>query len=259
MSSLSRSPRQTALSYHRLATPGIARRIVASTGLAPPGHVVEFGAGDGQLTAALLRRGLTVTAAEADPALVCSLRERFAGATNLTIRAGDFFRLPPSAEPYHVVANPPFSRTSDLLRHLLTIQHPPRSAWLVLQREAAERWAGLAGETAVSVLAKVRCRFDVRLAVRRRDFRPFPSVDCVVLGMTFVARRALAAREEAEFTSFVRLGFGRGYGLARKNLAPVVPYGRFRTVSREHGFTLEALPSELCFEQWLALFDARER
>ncbi|MFN0093717.1 MAG: rRNA adenine N-6-methyltransferase family protein [Dehalococcoidia bacterium] len=104
MPSESRPAQRVALSYHRLASPEIARRIVASTGLAPPCHVLDLGAGEGMLTAALLERGFQVTAIEADAALVRELNARFARHPRLTVIHGDLFAIPEPSGPYAIVA-----------------------------------------------------------------------------------------------------------------------------------------------------------
>lgn len=250
-----RSPLRISLSYHGLANPAVAARIVASTGLAPPMPVIEIGPGEGMLTDALLRRGFPVSAVESDPQLAAQLRERHRGQPSLRVVQQDFLRYGlPSQGRYAVVANPPFARTSEILRRLLGASNPPYHASLVLQREAAFRWGGLQGETALSVVSKVRFEFAIQMAVRRRDFRPYPAVDCVVLGITKRPAALLEPAVRERFARFVQLGFGRGRGTLRKNLAPELSYVAFRAVARRTNLELDALPSEASISHWLALF-----
>lgn len=149
-----------------------AQRIVAESGVGPGDRVLDVGAGDGSLTAPLLASGAKVVAVEAHPGRAAGLRERF-GDELVVVRADAAdLRLP--RHPFHVVANPPFAITTALLRRIL---HPGSrlvSAHLVLQEQAARRWA--------SPQAPGRARWGQRFEVAfgpslpRRAFRPPPQV-----------------------------------------------------------------------------------
>jgi 23S rRNA (adenine-N6)-dimethyltransferase len=86
-------------------------------------------------------------------------------------------RLP--RRPYHVVANPPFSVTTAVLRRLLQPGTRLRTAHVVLQRQAARRWA--------SPRAPGYARWNRTFAVAigpslpARAFWPEAPVDCRVL------------------------------------------------------------------------------
>ena len=86
-------------------------------------------------------------------------------------------RLP--RRPFRVVANPPYAITSPLLRRLLQPGSRLVDADLVLQRQAAQRWAST-GAPGYRRWAK---EFDVRLGLRipRSAFHPYARVDHLVL------------------------------------------------------------------------------
>jgi 16S rRNA A1518/A1519 N6-dimethyltransferase RsmA/KsgA/DIM1 with predicted DNA glycosylase/AP lyase activity len=247
------------LSQHLLRDEKVAQRIVAASGLAPPDTVYEIGPGSGVLTTALARRVKRVVAIEHDRTLIGPLRERFSDWDNVEVVHHDFLRYPvPKTDSYKVVGNPPFALTSPLLRHLLSLPNPPAEAVLVLQAEAALRWAGVVHESVVSVVAKVRFRFEFRLALHRREFAPRPAVDCALLAIVRRPTPLLGAADERRFAEFVAAGFGRGRGSARKNLEKVIGYEQFKAFARGACLPLDAAPGELGVEDWLALF-ARAR
>ena len=242
------------LSQHRLRNASVAQRIVAASGLAPPLPVYEFGAGDGVLTAALARVSPRVVAIERDATLWRRLSERFRGCPSVEVVLGDALtHALPRREAFAVVANPPFGLTSPLIRRLADAPNAPVVAALVVQREAALRWSGLAGESLASLLLKVSFEAEVPLALRRRDFDPYPRVDCAVLVLRARVSPVLSAPEEAVFQRLVEAGFRGPHVRVRSNLERCVPYGRFKALARGRGLPLDAQAAALSFEAWVAL------
>lgn len=235
-----RSSSSKVFSHHRLRDATVAMRIVASTGLAPPDLVVELGAGEGMLTAALRDRCRKVIAVEVDRSRWGELRRRFHDDPRVEPVLSDIlaFRFPERAQ-YTVVSNVPFSLTAALMRRLQELPNPPRQTHLVLQTDAAMKWAGLGSETQASVLLKIGFTVDILAALRRTDFHPRPNVDCVLVRLTRREKPVFAGGEARAFEAFVRRGFNNtGRALGRQ--AP------FR-------------PGELSFEDWVAAFRSAGR
>ena len=125
---------------------------------------------------------------EFDEALVEALRTRFPGDNRITIVRSDFLRFRLPDVPYKVLGNIPFNRTAAIVRRLVQADPPPRDAYLVVQREAAERFAGgpFSRETLSSLLLKPWWQIEIARRFRRTDFDPPPGVDAVAL---WLARR----------------------------------------------------------------------
>ena len=143
----------------------------------------------------------------------------------------------PAHSRYKLVSNVPFGLTSALLRRLTALTNPPGEAYLVLQLEAAQRWAGTGHETLASVLLQTRFRVAPVPALHRTSFAPRPNVDCVVLKFVRLPKPLVPPAEFRQFEAFVRRGFN-GYRPARN--------GRVRT-----------RPSELMTEDWVRMFRRR--
>lgn len=247
-------PRQIALAQHFLRSPKLVQRLLASSSITSMDSVYEIGAGRGIITAELARLACRVIAIEKDPLLANGLHTRFQDTGNVQIVKADFlhFRIPD--QEYKIFANIPFNRTADIVRRILYAHPIPAEAYLILQKEAAEKFSGSPRETQFSILAKAM--FDLRIVceLRRTDFIPAPGVDSVFL---HVRRRCPPQIHEKEFPlyrHFVHFGFGSW----RKNLKlafkPVFTYKQWKHLSRDYHFPLDATPTELTFEQWLGLF-----
>jgi 23S rRNA (adenine-N6)-dimethyltransferase len=143
--------------------------VVAAAGVRPGELVLDIGAGEGALTAHLVRAGARVVAVELHPRRAGVLRERFPGITVLHADATSI-RLP--GRPFRVVANPPYGISSSLLRTLLAPGSRLVAADLVLQRAVAYKHASGAAR---------RFSLTVGLTLPRRAFLPPPHVDSAVL------------------------------------------------------------------------------
>lgn len=169
--------------WYRL-TPAWARRLVADARIQPGDLVIDVGAGTGAITAPLVAAGAQVIAVELHPRRGAALREGFAGQPVRVVQADAAdLRLP--RQPFRVVANPPFAITTALLRRLLAPGSRLVTAYLVLPRQVALRWA--AGRAPGAGRWRRDYEVTVGRRVPRRAFTPPPPADCAVL----VVRRRL--------------------------------------------------------------------
>ena len=155
-------------------TASAARRIVADAGLTPGELVVDIGAGTGALTAPLVAAGGRVLAVELHAGRAAALVDRFGADDVRVLRVSvDDLRLP--QRPFRVVANPPFSRSSALVRRLLDSR--VTRADLVVPVQVAQRWAGRRPD---------RCHYR---RLPRKAFRPEAPVPTAVLTISRARRR----------------------------------------------------------------------
>jgi 23S rRNA (adenine-N6)-dimethyltransferase len=154
--------------WHRLADEWAAR-VVGAAGVRPGELVLDIGAGEGALTAHLVRAGARVVAVELNPRRASVLREEFPDITVVHADAASI-RLP--SRPFRVVANPPYAISSSLLRTLLASDSRLVVADLVLQRAVVRKYASGAAR---------RFSLTVGLTLPRRAFLPPPQVDSAVL------------------------------------------------------------------------------
>jgi 23S rRNA (adenine-N6)-dimethyltransferase len=157
---------------------GWAETIVATAGLGSADLVLDIGAGTGALTRALATTGARVVAVEAHPGRAATLRRAF-DPSHVKVVEADVSELRLPRRPFRVVANPPFALTTPLLRGLLSPGSQLLSAYLVLQKGAAARWAS--GRPYESRSWHRRYNLEIVLPIPRSAFSPPPRVDAALL------------------------------------------------------------------------------
>jgi 16S rRNA A1518/A1519 N6-dimethyltransferase RsmA/KsgA/DIM1 with predicted DNA glycosylase/AP lyase activity len=234
--------------------PRLVVSIVADSSIGKDDVVYEIGPGDGIITKELAARAGTVIAIEKDSALAAELQRKFHGTKNAHIYAGDFLKYPIKEKAYKIFSNIPFNITADVVKRILFENNPPQEAYLIVQKEAAEKFSGLPNETETSVLAKPWFSIETIREFRRTDFEPVPSVDVVLLRIT-KRKEPLVAPEQAEkYRRFIRFGFEMWKKDLKTVYKRVFTYEQWKRLSKDLSFPLKATPTELIFEQWLGLF-----
>jgi 23S rRNA (adenine-N6)-dimethyltransferase len=139
--------------------------------------VLDLGAGTGALTAALVAAGARVLAVELHPGRAAALRRRFAGSP-VTVLQSDLRALRLPARPFRVVANPPYSASTAVLRLLLGRHSPLTAGDLVLQRGLVH---GLLVGEVRTVRPSRRFVLSRGRTLPRDAFWPAPRVESAVL------------------------------------------------------------------------------
>lgn len=247
--------KRIALAQHFFRRPDLVRTLVRESGLAPSDTVVEIGPGDGILTEALAAVAGRVIAVEKDPALVRRLQRRFRLQRHVEIRASDFLTMPLDLGDYTVFANIPFNRTAQIMHKLVKAPQPPRMAHLVIQREAAQKFAGVPRETQFSLLLKPHFAVEIVRKLRRTDFNPPPSVEVVLLQMKQRDPPLVPAADVEHYRRFVRYGFQRGRHNLWLTYKSLFTYPQWKRIARDLRFPRNATATQLTFAQWLGLFE----
>jgi 23S rRNA (adenine-N6)-dimethyltransferase len=237
-----------------IADPSVAAKLVSLSHVGPRDVVYDLGAGSGVLTAALARQSSRVVAIERDPALVRRLRRRFRDVPNIVVREGDILvcRLP--RFDYVVVANPPFDITAELVRKLVDAETPPRDGYLVLQREAAQRFAGRPRMTLAALLLAPWFSLQVLHTFRRSDFAPAPGVDAVFVRLHKRGPPLVARSDGRLYRDFVTVAFSAWRPTIAGALTATLGRAAADRLLSHAAVDPHLSPSQLELGGWLALF-----
>jgi 23S rRNA (adenine-N6)-dimethyltransferase len=238
---------------------GLARRIIERAQIESDDLVIEIGPGRGALTRQLAAGCRQVIAIEKDPTLARRLGREVRALGNVAIFEGDFLDLPLPVTPYKVVANIPFNVTAAVVDRLTAATNAPESATLVVQREAAERFMGRPRQTLAALLLAPWFELSIADRFRRQDFVPPPRVDVVLLRFSKRGPPLIGPEETNGYRDFVCYLFTAWKPTLGAALETLLPADSVCRLAERSGVELGRTPSELSFEQWLALYRAFAR
>jgi 23S rRNA (adenine-N6)-dimethyltransferase len=215
--------------------------------------VLDLGAGSGVIAACLARRGCQVVAVEQDACLAERLRLRFAEVPNVRVRHADILRMYLPNRPYKVFSNIPFDATSAIVSRLthaaLEAEAEAEDLYLVVQREAAERFIGAPWTTLQAVLLFPWFEASIVHTFRRTDFTPVPRVDVVMLRLRKRGPPLLTSIDAQLYRDFVICLF------SGNSLRLLVGKRRAERLTRAVDI-IDASPMRIPAPRWLQLFRA---
>lgn len=244
------------LSQNFLADPGVIARYARAVGDGPGGLIVEAGAGDGRITAALAERARRVIAYEIDPVMAARLADRCRGLPHVSCVTGDFLAARPPGRPFHLAGGIPYAATSRIVAWALDAP-ALASATLITQLEYARKRTGDYGRWS-RLTVRTWPLFDWRLGGRipAGRFRPVPRVDSAVLRLDRRARPLLPARAMGAYLRCVDLGFTGVGGALRASLRRDHPRARVDAAFDAAGLPRGVVVAHVHPAQWVTLVRA---
>lgn len=248
--------KRIALAQNFLKCPKLVRSLVGESSINDQDIVYEIGPGTGVITAELARIARQVIAIEKDAALVAKLSKKFQHVHNVIIVEQDFLLHHVRDREYKLFANIPYNITAALVRKLLAAPNPPQAAYLIMQKEAAQKFAGWPQETQFSILHKPWFDVQISRTLARTDFEPVPQVDSVLLHITQRSTPLLTSQEAVRYQHFVRYGFTQWKKDLRASYKALFTHRQWQKLARDLAFDSKATPTQLTLAQWLGLYHA---
>lgn len=233
-------------------------KIVEAAELKKDDTVLEIGPGLGILTKELASRVGQVIAVEKDKKLVRHLVETIQQYNNITIVDADFLRIDISkldlGKQYKVVANLPYSITSDAVCKIMEATSAPSSVVLMVQKEVAERICAKPGNMNLLALS-VQYYGTPKLLfkVSKESFWPAPKVDSAVIKIIFNRVQGIGFRVQADkFFRIARIGFSAPRKQLQNNLAAGLHISKEQAadILTRSGINPKARSEELNVDDW---------
>ncbi|MDO4871942.1 MAG: rRNA adenine dimethyltransferase family protein [bacterium] len=238
--------RKHRISQNFLRSPRIALILVGHSNIRKRDFTLDIGAGSGVFTLALSKKSARVLAIEFDGETFRKLQKNVSKFENVEVLRADFlnFNLAKLPENYKVCANIPFHLSSPIIQKLLNAQNPPKSIYLILQKQFARKL--IAGEqnftSALGAKAFPFFESKIKKPLHKNDFTPPPAVETVFFEMKRREIPLISKEEQAEFNDFIDQMFAMPEFYRRNCPA------KFKIKK----------PSELKGEDWLEIWDFRK-
>lgn len=249
---------QIKYSQNFLKSPKLVKKIINKSSIDSEDVVYEIGPGKGIITDQLARKCKKVIAIEKDRKLYKNLLHKFRNNSRIKINYGDFlyFNLPKEGK-YKIFSNIPFNLTADIINKLTSTVNLPEDTYLIIQEEAARKFAGLSygKERQHSLFLKPWFELRILYHFNRTDFCPVPRVDIVLLQIK-KRETPLVKKEQTQlYKDFIVYGFNQWKPTLKKALEKVFTYEQFKRLAMDLRFNKLAKPTDLDFQQWLGLFN----
>jgi 23S rRNA (adenine-N6)-dimethyltransferase len=234
--------------------------LVSNTSIAADDMVLDIGAGSGVLTKLLARKAKEVVAIETDWRLAAGLQTRFADMPNVHIVSGDFLTMSLPSGSYKVFANMPFNQTSAIVHKLVDTPRPPEDCYLVMQQEAAEKFAGTPERQSLFSATHTPW-FEMKIIYQfhPKNFQPQPNVDIVLLRCRPRLHPAIPVRHRAQYEDLIAYVFNHANPSVLPALTKLFTPRQFAEATASLGPYVTARPSRLPAGAWYDLFHSLQQ
>ncbi|NMA07408.1 MAG: ribosomal RNA small subunit methyltransferase A [Ruminococcaceae bacterium] len=198
----------------------VAERMADTEGLSKDMGVIEIGPGTGELTEKLLKRYSQVVCIEIDRKFIPVLSERFSKFSNFTLINSDILKVDLleiiekhlAGKEVAVFGNLPYYITSPIIMNLLQNEYPIDYIVVMMQKEAAERFAAEEGSRnsgAVTLAVRYYSDVDILFEVGAESFYPKPKVDSSVVRFEILKTKRVIPSNEKKMFEIIKAAFSQ--------------------------------------------------
>lgn len=245
------------LSQNFLIDPNITAKICRAAHIQPGEQLLEIGPGPGALTRALLAQGARLVAIEKDRGFAEHLTRFQTADQRLTILCQDALEdpFPPFQERIKIVANLPYHITAPLLLKFCHHFALFSSAFLMVQKEVAERLLSQE-QSLLSLHLQLYASISRQFLVSKECFYPKPSVDSAIIRLDFQPPPRI---EIEPFLCLIRTAFQQKRKMIQSSLRHHFHPDILRQALQALGLRSDARPATLSLHAWLALFQELQK
>jgi 16S rRNA (adenine1518-N6/adenine1519-N6)-dimethyltransferase len=216
------------LGQNFLSDPGLAKTLIQRTGIQRQTRVLEIGPGLGALTIPIAGMVPDITAVEKDRRMIGLLEQELAanGLTHVRIIHSDILKTDIQSlsnnKKLVVIGNLPYNISSQILFKLVEERSCIEKAFLMFQKELAQRILAAPGSKSYSRLSAVvqyAARVHHFADVRPSSFFPRPDVDSTILEFGFFEPDLFTPDEEKILFRVIKAAFSKRRKTLRNAMA----------------------------------------
>ena len=199
-------------------------KIVSTVNPQANDHILEIGPGGGVLSERILPQVKEMLAVEIDPLLVDQLNKQ-KNLNELNVIQGDILinniRDLPIMNPVRVIGNIPYNITSPIIFWLIEQLDYWDDAFVMTQKEVAQRLTAKVGTKAygrLTVVVGAYLNVDYRLTIPPNVFIPKPKVDSAFLYITKKKQPLIKDEDYVKFNKIVAAAFNQRRKMLRNSM-----------------------------------------
>ena len=239
-------------SQNFLVDPGTRRKILQACCVSADDHILEIGSGRGELTVMFAEVAKKLFAVELDRDLCVLLKEKLAGFNNVELIAQDILKVNFSSlgvkSKLKIIGNLPYNISTPIIEHLIAERNFIKEAFIMVQKEYAERVSALPGGSdygSLSCFVQYYFEPKILLVINRGCFFPKPKVDSAFLHLIPRKKAPVEVKNEEELFKLIRRSFQQRRKTLRKCLKGVVEQATVDKVLSARKLSPLARPQEL--------------
>jgi len=237
----------------------ILNKIVRESNIKKTDRVLEVGPGFGSLTAKLIDKSKKVLAVEFDRKLHQFLEDEYSESSNLKLLHKDVLKVEEKeitknlGKNYKIVANLPYSITSNFIRKFLEAKNKPSEMVLMIQKEVGERMLAKSPDMNILALSvQLFSKPKILFTVSESCFFPAPKVKSVVIRLELL-KSDLSRKEQDLFFKLIKTGFSSKRKKLIGNLGKSFDKKLLHSFFEELGLDENVRAQELELDDWKKL------
>jgi 23S rRNA (adenine-N6)-dimethyltransferase len=213
--------------------------------------VLDIGAGTGIIAEELSRYAKQVIAYELDQKYFKKLEEKFKNNSNVVLKNENFLNVQLPKKTFKIFSNIPFFVTADIINKITDVNSKLEEAFLFVQKESAERFAGEPKNTQIATILSFMYEIKVREKFQKKDFKPMPNVDIVLLN---IRRKDFNKKEFHLYRDFITYIFNQMNYSVLDTFKELFTYKQLKYINQYLSKNRYSKPTDIPLDYYLNIF-----
>ena len=213
--------------------------------------VLDIGAGTGIIAEELSRYAKQVIAYELDQKYSRELEEKFNNSSNIILKNENFLNIELPRKEFKIFSNIPFFITTDIINKITDVNSKLEEAFLFVQKESAERFAGEPKNTQIATILSFMYEIKVREKFQKKDFKPMPNVDIVLLN---IRRKDFNKKDFQLYRDFITYIFNQMNYSVLDTFKKLFTYKQLKYINQYLNKNRYSKPTDIPLDYYLNIF-----
>jgi len=213
--------------------------------------VLDIGAGTGTITEELSGYAKQVIAYELDQKYSRELEEKFNNSSNIILKNENFLNIELPRKEFKIFSNIPFFITTDIINKITDVNSKLEEAFLFVQKESAERFAGEPKNTQIATILSFMYEIKIREKFQKKDFKPMPNVDIVLLN---IRRKDFNKKDFQLYRDFITYIFNQMNYSVLDTFKKLFTYKQLKYINQYLNKNRYSKPTDIPLDYYLNIF-----